>query len=143
MALGRRRTSSGQQALTRDSHPWTYSGSASFLLQAGEKISCLPATRCCTTIAWVAGNPYADNQRYLASLKKLAAFHLDAPRFQFDLLLPGHGAIAMDKAYMDVQKARDTVELDLAAGRDVEGSPYSTAAYRRLMYGRPPVLASR
>jgi metallo-beta-lactamase class B len=89
------------------------------------------------------GNPYADNQRYLASLKKLAGFHLNAPPLQFDLLLPGHGAIAMDKAYIDVQKARDTVESDLAAGRDVEGSPYSTPPYRRLMYGRPAVLAPR
>src|SRR5690348_6482181 len=63
------------------------------------------------------------------ALKKLAAFRLDAPRLQFDVLLPGHGAIAMDKAYMDVQKARDTVESDLAAGREVEGSPYSTPLY--------------
>ena len=119
-------------------------GSASFLLQAGEKNLLFSGDTVLydNRLGWQ-GNPYADNQRYLASLKKLATFRLDAPRFQFDLLLPGHGAIAMDKAYMDVQKARDTVETDLAAGRDVEGSPFSTPAYRRLMYRRPAVLASR
>jgi hypothetical protein len=68
---------------------------------------------------------------------------LEAPRFQWDVLLPGHGAISMDKAYMDVQKARDTVEADLAAGRDVEGIPFSTPAYRKLMYGRPGVAVSQ
>jgi glyoxylase-like metal-dependent hydrolase (beta-lactamase superfamily II) len=119
-------------------------GSASFLLQAGEKNLLFSGDTVLydNRLGWQ-GNPYADNQRYLASLKKLATFRLDAPRLQFDLLLPGHGAIAMDKAYMDVQKARDTVEADLAAGRDVEGSPFSTPAYRRLMYKRPAVLASR
>jgi len=119
-------------------------GSASFLLQSGDKNLLFSGDTVLydNRLGWQ-GNPYADNQRYLASLKKLATFRLDAPRFQFDLLLPGHGAIAMDKAYMDVQKARDTVESDLAARRDVEGSPYSTSPYRRLMYGRPPVLPSQ
>ncbi|MEO8658352.1 MAG: MBL fold metallo-hydrolase [Bryobacteraceae bacterium] len=115
-------------------------GSASFLLQAGDRNLLFSGDTVLydNRLGWQ-GNPYADNERYLTSLKKLASFRLAEPHFQWDVLLPGHGAISMDKAYMDVQKARDTVEADLAAGREVESVPFATPTYRKLMYGRPAV----
>jgi len=83
------------------------------------------------------GNPYADNPGYLRSLEKLERFTLDSKPVTWDLLLPGHGAIAMDRAYLDVRKARETVAGDLAAGREIQSVPYATAAYRAKMCGRP------
>ena len=82
------------------------------------------------------GNPYADNRAYLASLEKLDAFTLSRTRVHWDFLLPGHGAISMDRAYLDVQKARETVAADLAAGREIQSAPFATAEYRRRMFGR-------
>jgi len=83
-------------------------------------------------------DPYADNRQYLASLQKLATFTWNSEPVQWDALLPGHGAMTVDKAYLDVQKARDLVEADLARGKHIEAVPYATAEYRKLMYGRPP-----
>ncbi len=42
----------------------------------------------------------------------------------------------MDKAYLDVEKALDLVEADLADGKHIEGVPYATPEYRKRMYGR-------
>jgi glyoxylase-like metal-dependent hydrolase (beta-lactamase superfamily II) len=119
-------------------------GSASFVLQGGDKKLLFSGDTVLydNRLGWQ-GNPYADNPRYLQSRQKLAAFHLEAPRFQWDLLLPGHGAIAMDKAYMDVEKGRDTVASDLAADREIQGVPYATCAYRKRMFGRPPVAVTQ
>jgi glyoxylase-like metal-dependent hydrolase (beta-lactamase superfamily II) len=119
-------------------------GSASFVLQVGDKNLLFSGDTVLydNRLGWQ-GNPYADNQRYLSSLQKLAAFNLAVPRFQWDVLLPGHGAIAMDKAYMDVEKGRDTVASDLASGREIQGVPYSTAAYRKRMFGRPPIVVTK
>ena len=85
------------------------------------------------------GNPYADNRQYLASLEKLENFTLDAAKVQWDMLLPGHGAIAMNKAYLDVQKDRDLVGLLLGDGREIPSVPFELPEYRRQMYGRAPV----
>ncbi len=85
------------------------------------------------------GNPYADNRHYLASLRKLAAYSWNGTPVQFDALLPGHGAMSLDKAYLDVEKARVSVEDSLARGKDVLATPYSTPEYRKAMYGRPPL----
>ena len=83
------------------------------------------------------GNPYADNRQYLFSLQKLNNFTLNAAKVQWDLLLPGHGAIAMDKAYLDVQKDLDLVGLLLADGREIPSVPFSLPEYRKHMFGRP------
>jgi glyoxylase-like metal-dependent hydrolase (beta-lactamase superfamily II) len=85
------------------------------------------------------GNPYADNRQYLSSLQKLNTFTLDGSKVQWDLLLPGHGAIAMDKAYLDVQKDLDLVALLLGDGREIPGVPFSLLEYRKHMFGRPAV----
>lgn len=86
------------------------------------------------------GNPYADNRQYLASLEKLNRFTLNDKKVQWDLLLPGHGAISMDKAYLDVQKDLDLVALLLRQGREIPSVPFSLPEYRNQMYGRPPVI---
>lgn len=85
------------------------------------------------------GNPYADNARYVTSLERLAVFKLEPrrpERFQFDLLLPGHGAIAMDKAYLDIDKAIDHARWQMVNG-GIQSTPFATAYYRRAMFGRP------
>lgn len=113
-------------------------GSASFLLQAGGKNLLFAGDTVLydARLGWQ-GNPYADNRQYLASLEKLERYTLVGDAFRWDTLLPGHGCIAMDKAYMDVLKARQTVAGDLAAGREIQSVPFATPEYRQRMYGRP------
>jgi hydroxyacylglutathione hydrolase len=119
-------------------------GSVSFLLQAGGKTLLFSGDTVLYDyrLGWQ-GNPYADNRQYLFSLEKLDGFTYNGTRVQWDVLLPGHGAIAMDKAYLDVKKARELVGADLAAGREVLSTPFATAEYRALMYGRPATSAAR
>jgi glyoxylase-like metal-dependent hydrolase (beta-lactamase superfamily II) len=83
------------------------------------------------------GNPYADNRAYLKSLERLEQFTLNAGPVRWDILLPGHASIALDKAYLDVQKCRERVEHDLKSGREVLTPPYVEPEYRRRMFGRP------
>lgn len=95
-------------------------------------------------LAWQ-GNAYADNVRYLQSLEKLAAFKLEprsTTRFQFDLLLPGHGAISMDRAYLDVDKALDHARWLIETTRQIDSAPFSSSRYRELMFGRAPTPAA-
>lgn len=81
---------------------------------------------------------FSDNHVYLGALKKLAGFHLD-PRlpFQWDVLLPGHGTIVLDRAYMDVEKGFRTTQTDMTEGYTVEALPFATPLYRKMMSGRP------
>jgi len=115
-------------------------GSACFLLQAGGKNILFSGDTVLYDgrLGWQ-GNPYADNRQYLSSLEKLNHFTLGSAKVQWDMLLPGHGAIAMDKAYLDVQKDLDLVALLLGEGRDIPGVPFALPEYRKHMYGRPPV----
>jgi len=78
--------------------------------------------------------PFADNVAYLASLKKLLRF---GAYYRWDVLLPGHGTMVMDRAYLDVLKAERQVELDVTDNAPVEALPFGTGDYRRLMFGRP------
>lgn len=79
-------------------------------------------------------SPFADNVVYLASLKKLEKV---SAYFRWDVLLPGHGTIVMDRAYLDLVKGQRQVELDVADGAPVEALPFATGDYRKLMFGRP------
>jgi glyoxylase-like metal-dependent hydrolase (beta-lactamase superfamily II) len=117
-------------------------GSASFLLRSDDKNLLFAGDTVLYDyrLGWQ-GNPYADNRQYLGSLEKLEGFTVDAQKVQWDVLLPGHGTIAMDKAYLDVSKARELVAADVAANREVLASPFATLDYRRRMYGRPAVTA--
>jgi glyoxylase-like metal-dependent hydrolase (beta-lactamase superfamily II) len=81
---------------------------------------------------------YSDNDRYLKSVAKLEMFKLNAQPVRWDLLLPGHGVIVLDRAYLDVQKARERLEHDLMLGRELQVMPHSLPEYRRRMFGRPP-----
>jgi glyoxylase-like metal-dependent hydrolase (beta-lactamase superfamily II) len=83
------------------------------------------------------GNPYADNRQYAASLRKLGDFTWNGAAVSWDILLPGHGAMALDKAWLDVEKARASVEESVAQGKEVLATPYATRSYRMRMYGRP------
>ena len=85
------------------------------------------------------GNPYADNRQYLASLRKLSSFTWNGAAIQWDMLLPGHGAMAIDQAYRDVEKARVSVEDSMARGREILSAPTTTLEYRKKMYGLAPL----
>jgi len=80
------------------------------------------------------GSPFADDVAYLASLKKLQAF---GGYFRWDALLPGHGTMVLDRAYLDVLKGERQVQLDVVEGAPVQALPFATDAYRKLMFGRP------
>ncbi|KOF01192.1 hypothetical protein W7K_00780 [Stenotrophomonas geniculata N1] len=62
--------------------------------------------------------------------------HLGEP-VRWDVLLPGHGTIVLDRAGMDVEKAYEAVRLDLLDGGRIEAAPFATTRYRRMMFGRP------
>jgi glyoxylase-like metal-dependent hydrolase (beta-lactamase superfamily II) len=118
-------------------------GSSCFLLQLGGKHILFAGDNLFYDgrLGWQ-GNPYADNPRYAASLQKLAKFTLDDKWARYDVLLPGHLSIVMDKAYLDVEKARDFAALDVAAQREIQSAPFSRPEYRRRMFGRPAVSAT-
>lgn len=87
------------------------------------------------------GTPFADNERYRASLKKLAALGSNPKsKIRWDMLLPGHGTIVMNRAYLDVLKDLRQVELDLADGAKIDALPFGDDYYRRMMFGRPPAV---
>jgi glyoxylase-like metal-dependent hydrolase (beta-lactamase superfamily II) len=83
------------------------------------------------------GLPYSENDRYLKSVAKLEVFKLNAVPVRWDLLLPGHGTMVLERAYLDVQKARERIEHDLMLGRELLVPPHPALEYRRKMFGRP------
>ncbi len=86
------------------------------------------------------GTSYADDPAYLASLKKIAKFSVTpypAGKVRWDVLLPGHGAIVLDRAYLDVLKAVRQVQWDVTVGEEIKALPFYDDAYRKFMFGRP------
>ncbi|WP_067681155.1 MBL fold metallo-hydrolase [Tsuneonella dongtanensis] len=84
------------------------------------------------------GTPFADNERYGASLKKLATLGLNPKSsIRWDILLPGHGTIVLNRAYLDVSKGMRQVQLDLSDGIPVNALPFGNLYYRQMMFGRP------
>jgi glyoxylase-like metal-dependent hydrolase (beta-lactamase superfamily II) len=128
----------GSQSLLVIHTPGHTPGSASFVLKADGKTLLFSGDTVFYDyrMGWQA-NPYADNRKYLFSLEKLERFAASDLKIRWDVLLPGHGAIAMDKAYLDIRKARELLASDLAAGREVRSVPFDTREYRMRMYGRP------
>jgi glyoxylase-like metal-dependent hydrolase (beta-lactamase superfamily II) len=119
-------------------------GSSSFLLRAdGKNLLISGDTIFYDGMLGAQGNPYADNRRYLASVEKLRTFTLDGLAMRWDMLLPGHGAIAQDRAYLDVQKDAGMLAGDLAAGREPVVSPHPRREYRERMFGRPATQAGQ
>ncbi len=115
-------------------------GSTSFLLQVeGKNLLFSGDTVFYDGMLGWQQNPYADDRAYLRSVEKLEHFQFDTQPVRWDMLLPGHGAIALDEAYLDVQKSRERIEHALAIGRELLTPPYPDPEYRRRMFGRPPV----
>jgi glyoxylase-like metal-dependent hydrolase (beta-lactamase superfamily II) len=82
--------------------------------------------------------PYVDNPAYLASLRKLALFFTYALMTgRWDLLLPGHGTIVLNRAYADVTKGVRQVQWAMATGEPINALPFGDKYYRELMFGRP------
>jgi glyoxylase-like metal-dependent hydrolase (beta-lactamase superfamily II) len=82
--------------------------------------------------------PFIDNAAYLASLMKLALyFSYLLIGSQWDLLLPGHGTIVLDRAYLDVSKAVRQVQWAVTTGEPINALPFADRYYRELMFGRP------
>lgn len=81
------------------------------------------------------GGQTSPSSEYLASLEKLEDYRLDGVPVRWDMLLPGHGTIVMDHAYLDIQKGREALEHDVAMGRTYV-LPYSRPEYRKRMFGR-------
>ena len=129
----------GNKLLIVISTPGHTSGSSCFLLQVGEKNVLFSGdTLLFDNRLGYQGTAYADNRAYEQSLEKLDQFHLARKSdFFWDVLLPGHGTIVLDRAYMDVDKGWHTTAWDLTHGEPVEALPFATPEYRRLMFGRP------
>ena len=113
-------------------------GSACFLLQLdGKNVLISGDTVFYDSMLGAQSTPEADNPRYLRSLERLEKFTLHNVPVRWDLLLPGHDVIVMDRAYLDVQKDRETLGRDVATGSEVVITPHRRVEYRRRMFGRP------
>jgi len=114
-------------------------GSCSFLLQQGGRNLLFSGdTLLYDNRLGFQQDPYANNRQYQESLKKLADFRLNFMQpLRWDVLLPGHGAIVLDRAYMDVEKGLRTVQIDQLEGYRIEALPFATPLYRSMMFGRP------
>ncbi len=113
-------------------------GSACFLLQLdGKNLLISGDTVFFDNQLGAQSTPEADNQRYLRSLERLEKFTLHSVPVRWDILLPGHDVTVMDRAYLDVQKDRETLAWDVATGSEVQISPHRRIEYRRRMFGRP------
>jgi glyoxylase-like metal-dependent hydrolase (beta-lactamase superfamily II) len=89
--------------------------------------------------AWM-GNPYADWTQYLASLGKLAGFSLDGRPVRFDVLLPGHGTVDLERAHRSVDatlRIVRTIVARRAAGEDIDWiEPYPWNWAQGIVYTR-------
>lgn len=130
----------GNKVLTVIHTPGHTPGSACFLLVDGDQNILFSGDTILfdNRLAAMVGVYGADNAQYAASLAKLAAFE-NGPKkgFRWDVLLPGHGTIVLDRAYMDVLKGWLTAEHDVTRGQPIEALPFSSQSYRMLMFGRP------
>ena len=113
-------------------------GSSSFLIQIDGKNVLFSGDTVLYDYRLGQTTSYGNNRDYLDSLEKLAKFSLNIRvPVRWDVLLPGHGALVMDRAYMDIDKAWHSVEMDMLEGRPIAALPFGTPEYRTLMFGRP------
>ena len=80
---------------------------------------------------------FSNDGDYLASLKKLSRYPLSSAPTRWDMLLPGHGTIVMDRASMDLAKALRQVAWCVQNGEAIKALPFADDFYRTLMFGRP------
>jgi glyoxylase-like metal-dependent hydrolase (beta-lactamase superfamily II) len=75
-----------------------------------------------------------DNQQYAEAMGRLVkTLNSNRP----DLLLPGHGTIVLERAYMDIIRCCMMAEHNVANGEPIPASPFPVPLYRTLMFGRP------
>jgi glyoxylase-like metal-dependent hydrolase (beta-lactamase superfamily II) len=73
--------------------------------------------------AWMR-HPYADWEKYLKSLKKLAGYTLNGAPVPYDILLPGHGVVELEGAMRSVKETvRVVTEIvqRRRSGEDISG----------------------
>ncbi len=89
--------------------------------------------------AWM-GHPYADWDLYLKSLEKLANYSVDGQPIEFDILLPGHGTVDMEKAMRSIRETMKIVRYIIArrkTGEDVDWvKPYRWNWNRGIVYSK-------
>lgn len=124
----------GNKKLTAIATPGHTEGSTCFLLNIDGKNILFGGDTVLFDYRLGAQGPFADNHAYLASLKKLAAI---GGFVRWDMLLPGHGAIVLDRASLDIMKAARQVQLDLDNGTAIDALPFADDYYRQYMFGRP------
>ena len=80
---------------------------------------------------------FSNDGDYLASLKKLTRYPVSLAPTRWDMLLPGHGTIVMDRASMDLAKGLRQVAWCVQNGEAIKALPFADDFYRTLMFGRP------
>lgn len=127
----------GNKALRAIHTPGHTPGSTCYLLEADGKNILFGGDTVLFDYRLAFQPPAADNRAYLASLRKLATYGLYPNTVRWDVLLPGHGVLVLDRAYADVLKSYRQVELDVTDNAPIQALPFGVDAYRQLMFGRP------
>lgn len=87
--------------------------------------------------------PHSDNIAYVASLTKMQQLRdEDGQLILWDMLMPAHGTLSLDKGYKDVEEAWETARLTLDQGKAIAALPFASERFRYQMFGRP-LLESR
>jgi len=115
-------------------------GSACFFLQEGKETVLFSGDTILHDyrLAAMLESHATNNAQYVASLGKLSGYK-SAPNqaVRWDVLLPGHGTIVLDRAYMDILKGWIMAERTVAHGQPIEALPFAVESYRMMMFGRP------
>lgn len=80
---------------------------------------------------------FSNDSDYFASLRKLGRYPTSLAPTRWDMLLPGHGTIVMDRAGLDLAKATRQVAWCVQNGEAIQALPFADKFYRTLMFGRP------
>lgn len=82
--------------------------------------------------------PHSDNIAYVASLAKVRQLRDDNGQLiLWDMLMPAHGTLSLDKGYRDVEEAWETARLTLDQGKAIAALPFASERFRYQMFGRP------
>lgn len=82
--------------------------------------------------------PHSDNVAYVASLAKMQQLRDDdGDLILWDMLMPAHGTLSLDRGYKDVEEAWETARLTLDQGKAIAALPFASERFRYRMFGRP------
>jgi len=91
--------------------------------------------------AWM-GNPYADWDQYLKSLDKLTRYAVEGRAIEFDVLLPGHATVDLDRGMRSVRETVRVVRNIVArrqSGENIDWiDPYPWNWQQGIVYGKGP-----